>query len=295
MTVTEWIKTNSWALGPAFIVVLGLIVWIRGRFAEKFTITPIDAGIALIPFVLWMSTAGIFKKGGVAGIGSFETYASEAIVKAASKAINLQVTDLPVTDVKSERKSGLADIPKLIKSGAEALSFELGYGRYTGPAIWMYVNKLITTRNFKYVVLNNQDGSLFGVYDATKLMKELNPTDNDKLLKEFPIEPNYNRQPGENRVKNWTDFASDIKHSKLDKLKTYPGFVALNNSVKRTSDKKKVLASMEANDIDWLPVVSDPKEGYKLVGIVDRSRLTASLILDVTDQLEEKKEETKKE
>lgn len=291
MIVTEWVKTNSWVLGPAFIMVLGLIVWIRGHFAEKFTIKPIDAGIALIPFVLWMSTAGIFKKVEVTGIGSFETYASEAIVNAASKAINLQVTDLPVNDVKTEHKTGVADIPELIKSGAEALSFELGYGRYTGPAIWMYLNKLITIRNFKYVVLNKQDGSLFGVYDAMKLMKELNPNDNDKLLKDFPIEPNYNRQPPVNRVENWKEFADAIRKSELEKLKAYAGFVDLHNAVKRTANKKKVLASMEARDIDWLPVVSSKKEGYKLVGIVDRSRLTASLILDVTDQLVEKKKQ----
>ena len=69
----------------------------------------------------------------------------------------------------------------------------------------------------------------------------------------------------------------------------------LNSSVKRTANKKIVLASMEDKNIDWLPVVSSKEEGYKLVGIVDRSRLTASLILDVTDQLEEKKKEVKKE
>ena len=44
-------------------------------------------------------------------------------------------------------------------------------------------------------------------------------------------------------------------------------------------------------DLDWLPVVMQENGVSHFQGIVERSRLTASLILDVTNQLENKKKE----
>ena len=48
------------------------------------------------------------------------------------------------------------------------------------------------------------------------------------------------------------------------------------------ADKRQVLARMEETGRDWLPVIG---ANGGLEGIVERSRLTASLILDVTDRL----------
>lgn len=48
------------------------------------------------------------------------------------------------------------------------------------------------------------------------------------------------------------------------------------------SDKRDVLSKMESLKVDWLPVVD--KDGH-VAGIIDQSRLTASLILDVSNQL----------
>jgi CBS-domain-containing membrane protein len=52
--------------------------------------------------------------------------------------------------------------------------------------------------------------------------------------------------------------------------------------VTKKSDKRDVLDRMEKSGRDWLPVVNAQGQ---LDGIVDRSRLTASMILDVTNQL----------
>jgi hypothetical protein len=51
----------------------------------------------------------------------------------------------------------------------------------------------------------------------------------------------------------------------------------------KDSGKGDVLDRMEKKGWDWLPVVN--KQG-QLDGIVDRSRLIASMILDVTNQLQ---------
>jgi CBS-domain-containing membrane protein len=52
--------------------------------------------------------------------------------------------------------------------------------------------------------------------------------------------------------------------------------------------KRDALARLEEADLDWLPAVSG--DG-RFAGIIERSRLTASLILDVAAQLETAREE----
>jgi hypothetical protein len=69
--------------------------------------------------------------------------------------------------VETARKGGLAELPRQVASRTEALAFTLGSGRYTGPAIRQYFEAL--SGSLQTVVLNNPDGTLFGVYDAAKL------------------------------------------------------------------------------------------------------------------------------
>jgi hypothetical protein len=73
--------------------------------------------------------------------------------------------------------------------------------------------------------------------------------------------------------------ASDADKLKLAQL---PSFVPSSDAVTKKSDKRDVLDRMEKSGRDWLPVVNAQGQ---LDGIVDRSRLTASMILDVTNQL----------
>ena len=72
MDMTVWIREHSWVLAPAFIITLIFIVWIKGKLAKNIEIKSVDVGIALIPFVLWMASAGIFKKVELPGLLSFE-------------------------------------------------------------------------------------------------------------------------------------------------------------------------------------------------------------------------------
>jgi len=66
------------------------------------------------------------------------------------------------------------------------------------------------------------------------------------------------------------------------KLAQLPGFVSSSNAVTKQLDKREVLDRMQKAGRDWLPVVTAQGQ---LDGVVDRSRLTASIILDVTNQL----------
>lgn len=78
------------------------------------------------------------------------------------------------------------------------------------------------------------------------------------------------------------------------KLSKMSGFVSVDMAVNADADKKRVLEQMEQQDLDWLPVVQQDNGVNHFQGIVERSRLTASLILDVTNQLENKKKEQEK-
>lgn len=51
---------------------------------------------------------------------------------------------------------------------------------------------------------------------------------------------------------------------------------------------------MEKQGLERLPVVQKDNGIYHFQGVVERSRLTASLILDITNQLEDRKKEQNK-
>ena len=238
MDITEWVREHSWILAPAFIVTLAVILWIKAKLANSIEIKPVDVGIALIPFILWMATAGILKKVEVPGILSFET--ADAIVTAAAAPIRLQVSKMPVTALKADAKRGVEEIPRMIESGTQVLSFQLGYGGYYGPAIWMYFNHLVMSPAFKYAVITDQAGSLFGLFEAGKLTLVLNPENNEMLMKDFPLRP-YKGLPDEQQIQKWVNFSETVKNKNKDKLSKMSGFVSLNKAVKPDADKKRVL------------------------------------------------------
>ncbi|WP_456403406.1 hypothetical protein, partial [Hydrogenimonas sp.] len=62
-----------------------------------------------------------------------------------------------------------------------------------------------------------------------------------------------------------------------------PGFIALENAITEKTDKRSALQLMDRLDRDFLPVVDETK---RFVGVVKRSRLTASLIVDVANRIE---------
>jgi hypothetical protein len=287
--VTDLLTTNSWVLGPLFIILLIIVVWVRKRIAGGVDIKPIDAAIALIPLVLWMATAGILKKVEVPGFFAFEV--ADAIVNAAKTEIKDHVSPLPVKYVTADGKTGVSKLPGLLEKRTEALSFKLGYGSYYGPAIWKYLVHLNRLPSFRFVVVFKPDDSFFGMFDASILASALNPPDNYELVKQYPLEP-LRKLPPENKVEKWFEFARRLRENDAAEIQKYPGFFSADQAVKTSSDKQQVLTRMEEQQRDWLPVVTDPKGEFE--GIVERSRLTTSLILDIAKRVEAGKKEAKK-
>ncbi len=287
--ITDFLTSHGWVLGPLFIILLIIVVWVRKKIAGGVEIKPMDAAIALIPLVLWMATAGILKKVEVPGVFGFEI--AGAIVDAAKTDIKDQVSKLPVKDVSADQKTGVGRLPELLDKKTEALSFKLGNRGYYGPAIWKYIVHLNRLPSFRFVVVLQPDNTLFGIFDATILASALNPPDNVELVKEYPLMP-LRKLPPKDRVTKWSEFARHLSDGETLEIRKYPGFFSAEQAVKPSSDKQQVLTRMEELQRDWLPVVTEPKGEFK--GIVERSRLTASLILDIAKRVEAGKKEAEK-
>ena len=60
-------------------------------------------------------------------------------------------------------------IPQMINTKSQALSFTIGQGGYAGPAIADYLDQLTQYPFLRYIVLNNSDGTFFGIADARQI------------------------------------------------------------------------------------------------------------------------------
>ena len=246
-----------------FLGVVGVLAYVRMKSANNFEIKNSEIALALIPIVLFLLLTGKIQKFEFGDL-KIET----AFVAASQAAISSQVTilkGLPVETLRWDEKAGVGQIPQLVRRQTEALVFRLGHGGYYGPAIQEYLLELTKYPFFKSLIFNNNDGSLFGIADAVEVTAAIKNY-------EGPF--------------NAADFARWLNESNQVEIEKIPSFVSAEYALNQDSDKKNALELMEKLDLEILPVVDS---SGKFSGVVDRSRLTASLILDVTNQLEGEK------
>lgn len=244
------------AVGGFLLLLIGSVV-LRAVTGSKFDIKISDIILALIPIVLWLFITGKIQE---FTLGELKIVAA---VSAASKSpVAPQVTRLPVEVIRVDPKRGVEQIPALIRNRTQALSFVLGSGVYDGRVVVEYLRALTQQGGLRYIVLNNSDGSLFGMADAQQtaaiLQAESGPFSAVTLA-------------------NW------LNSGDRGQLQNLPGFVSPANALRENSDKREALQRMNALDAGTLPVVDDKG---RLVGIVDRSKLTASILIDIAQRLE---------
>lgn len=247
------------SMGVFFVILIALVL-IRLK-SNKFEIRATDLVVAVLPVVIFLLLTGKIQK-----LEMGELKIEMAFVKASISAINAQVsqlTGLPSEPLQIDPKRGVEDIPRLIEKKTEGLLFRVGYGEYYGSAIQDYLNELIKYPYLKYIVLENRDGTFFGMADARALAT---------LLSSARPPPPYSAD----NIANW------LIRSDTSSLKRLPGFEGSDMAVSQTTDKKQTLQMMEKLNVENLPVIDKEK---RFVGIVNRSRLTASLILDVANEL----------
>ncbi len=253
------------ALGGA--LVLGSLL-LRVLSGGKYEIKTIDLVFLVIPLLVMALATGRLK-----GIDLFGVKAdlSELWAAAAQTKIEGQVAPEGSATIQDAMqmlgmgsKGGSQELRQLIERKIQALEFKLGHGGYYGPAIKNYFDALSGSSSLRVVVVNKPDGRLFGMYNAADLL-------------------GYLRVAGDQGYDLFQQLLNNGSEADRAELAKLPGFVSADHATTPTTSKRDALARMEELNTDILPVINEQQH---FIGTVERNKLTASLILAVTDKLE---------
>ena len=255
-----------WWLAAGVVLVLAS-VFVRIYTAGKYEIKPTDLVFVFVPLII----AGIVT-GRLKGLDMFGVKAdlSALWAEAADTKIEEQISSAPNSSVgdvmefvNTASKGGVAEIPRLIANKTNALSFTLGMGGYYGRAISEYFDRLYGSSYLRYVIVNNADESLFGIYPAADLIAYLRAAGPDAYAQ---FEGSLNRADPQSQ--EW--------------LTQLPGFISAKSALSANVSKRDALQAMADLEVESLPVVD---AGQRFIGTVERSKLTTSLVLAVTDRV----------
>ena len=253
------------------LVVLGILLVIgslllRVRSGGKYEVKTTDLVFLVVPLLLVALATGKLKGldlfGVKADLSALWAEAADTKIESRAEAATATVQDV-VHIVELASKGGMNELQRLIERKVEALEFKLGHGGYYGPAIKKYFEALSGSSHLRVIVVVEPGGALFGIYYAPDLISYLRVS-GDQGYSDF---------------QNLLNRGNDAARAELAKL---PGFLGVDAAVTSATSKRDALASMEQLDADTLPIVD---ESRRFVGTVERSKLTAKLILAVTDKL----------
>lgn len=242
-----------------FLVALAVLVALRVKTGGKIEIKNSDIVLPLVIIALVLFLTGKIEE---FGFGDFRIVA--AIEEASNTPVKNQVSELsqlPVRDIAAAPKRGIEMIPQLIERKTQALTFQMGHGGYYGPAIEEYFTRLSRYPYLQYVIINNRDGTLYGLADARQLTT---------LVERREVSWDY------------SDLADWLNRAETPPLQELPGFIPADHAVKQTSDVLRTLARMDSLNVHMLPAVDN---NYRFAGVVERSKLTASMLVDIANRL----------
>jgi CBS domain-containing protein len=261
------------AMTPQMLIVLltcgavlaGASLLFRVLTAGKYEVQTIDLIFLVIPLLVVALATNRVK--GLDLFGIKLDFADKWIAAGQTK-ISDQVSGSRLLDALDElataEKGSVEDLRRLIGRRIEALEFKLRLGTHTDEVIRKYFDAL--SGSLRVVVVNEPGGKLFAIYNAPDLISSLRFTEPESY----------------GNFANMLNIGNEEERAGLAKL---PGFVSADNAVTKNTSKRDALAAMEALNTDILPVVDEESE---FIGTVGRSKLTAGLILSVTNQLEDR-------
>lgn len=251
------------------VLLVAVSILMRVRTAGKYEIRSIDLVFLIVPLMVVALVTGKIK-----GFDFFGVKAdfSELLAAVAQAGIKDQIRyneQLSVEDaaetVEMVGKGDVQESRVLIERRISALKFSLGHGGYKAREIKKYFEKMSDSSYLRVVVVNEPpDDKLFGIYDADKLI-------------------DYLRVAGDPAYAQFQQLLNSNSAANRAQLRKLPGFVGVESAVTSSTSKRDALKRMEDLAIDRLPVVN--KDGF-FMGTVGRARLTANLLLAVTETLE---------
>lgn len=245
-----------------FVAILAAIVVLRSK-GSAIEIRFPDIVVAVLPIMIYLIVSGKLTKFEISESGiKLETAIKDA---AKSEIAGLQVaidneqvpsSNLPTESVSRRSKGGVQQIPRLINEKTEALSFNLGYNGYYGPAIREYLQKLTSQPFLKYLIFYDQNGKFYGVSPATKFVNQ-----------------------GTSTNQQYADLASWLRDNNTQAIRdNVPGFIGFQDALNQTASRSQALEKMIDLQVDKLPMLDSDGN---LLGMVDRTVISSSLLLDI--------------
>lgn len=242
-----------------FFSLLILIVYIRKKFGEGIEIKNSDIILALLPILLWLLLSGK-----IASLQVGELKIETAFKKAKNESVSKQIYQLPITTIQGEDKSTLHKLEDMMRAKPQALKFVLGKEAYVPEIVTEYL-RLLSTSTVKYIVFENKERQFIGLITLTELNNQIfNQTDNNHFTT--------------------TDLVKWLANEEVDKVKTIKGLLSVSDAITTTTAKQKALEQMEKLNSEVLPVLDSSR---MLQGVVERSRLATSLLLEVSNSIDQ--------
>lgn len=241
----------------SILLILAVLMLLRAR-SSRFEIKPSDIVVAVLPVMVFLLVTGKLQK---FEIGESGIKIETAFIQASASAIESQVRELRYQTIQIGPKQDPGKINQLLEDRTEGLLFHLGHGGYVGDAIMEYLTRLTRQPFLKYLIVNFPDGRFFAMIDAPELAMLL--------------------QSGKSSY-TARDLADWLNTGRRDSLRGLPGFISHDHAVMERTDKSQALRRMETLDVESLPVIGSDGS---FSGVVSRSRLTASLLVDVAENL----------
>lgn len=232
-----------WVLVVVFFLILLALILINAKVNGGFKVDTSWVAIALAPAVIWLLATGQLAEFSGFGLG-FKL--REASAKPFS--LRLEGSSIEPVPLVLGEKGGIGEIPELVRRRVAALTLQVGRrSYYSGSAIRRYLEELTPHDFFRYCVFSGGDGRFRGLAPARALLDQLR--------------------------RQQLDIVKVIEEGSLNLV---DGLVTA--ALPKNSTKREALRKMDEMNLAELPVVD---EGGRFVGIIDRDKLTSSILVEL--------------
>ena len=240
----------------SFVTILTVLIGIHVRMRKEFKVEASWVGVAIVPALIWMITAGQLSE--FSGFGltvKLEDARTKSLSGIAAEG-TFKTKPVPV-----EKKTSRDKIPDYVEQRLEGLSFELGKkGYYVADVIRDYLTTLSDHDFFRYVVFVDGDEKFAGLIPVNTLFEELAQKEQRGLI--------------ENR---WLYLERVIEGNALGELNG-----VITASVSKDGSKAEALQEMVGRGLTQLPVVTSDGQ---FLGVIEQEKLANSILIEFLAQL----------
>jgi hypothetical protein len=237
-----------------FVTIVALLMRLRSK--KNLEVKPVELAAGILPVIVFLLVSGKVKSLEVGDVKvelAFEKAAQSPITT------QLQEVKLPVEHIQAFAKGSGSLVNEYRTMKVEGLTFVVGNDGYVESVIADYLQGIPSLR---YIILNQRDGSLYAIAEARRLWDVFSSETKPFTLDEFT------------RVLN----AGETKT-----LEGFPGLILAKDAIADTADRLTALKKMESLNIDFVAAVD---ASGKFAGVVSRSRVTSSMLVDIAERLQ---------